>query len=446
MKRALIIILTVVLFFSGIHAAAEIPESEYAGSILRSAVELTAQMAADAAASAFGDQRQADWANRLADVAYMSPVKAVILKLDTAQTEALAAGLNTDEENCLGALSLQINNEYSADFAAAAEHLALKWDSYNLVDQNTLVLLAFKTELSLTFLRTNLQAQSVFLIGDTSVPDQIDSGYVESYLQSLGIPGAAYHIYDADAIRRLMLLNNSNKIHDWPQLETAVLSSAASFVRLLPELYQCGIFNADSTGYGLAERYLEANAEPLSQALAASKFISETIDPIVSPYYQETGKKARWMLIYGFAPGSGCSVAGLLPAFSDEQAAKAYDPAGTVLAVWEYRKGDSDHKTIFMPMLESALPAAKIPGGMEDTDYILLVSTNWDEVYKATDSVTLYNAATTAALYDAKTGFLIQHLGETTDVPGGWITYYGNAYFTPVDFNTIWDLMAAMSD
>jgi hypothetical protein len=446
MKRALIIILTVVLFLSGIHAAAEIPESEYAGSILRYAVEMTAQMASDAAAGAYGAQRQADWANQLADVAFASPVKAVVIKLDTAQTEALAAGLNTDEENCLGALSLQINSEYSADFAAVADGLALEWDSYNLVDQNTLVLLIYESELSLSFLRTNLQAQSVFLIGDASVPEQIDGGYVEGYLESLGIPGAAYHIYSADAIPRLLPLNYSTEIEDWTRLETAVLSSTNSFARLLPELFQCGIFNADSTGYDLAASYLDANAEPLSQALAASKFISETIDPIVSPYYLETGREERWMLIYRFEPGSGCSVAGLLPAFSDEQAAQAYDPAGTVLAVWDYRKGDTNPQTIFMPMLESALPAARIPSGLEDTDYILLVSTDWDDVYKATDSVTLYNAGTTAALYDAKTGFLIQILGETTNVPSGLITYYGNAYYTPVDFNTIWNLMAAISD
>jgi len=446
MKKTIALAIAMVLMLSVFCASAEEEAAKVHAILLRNAIGMTAQMVSGAAEGTF-DGRQAYWADRLADTAYASPIKAVIADLSPGQSEIIAAALGTDIGGTIRTLGLTINQEYSADYAAVADALYREEFVSSSLQPNMLVLLVYETDLSLFCIQPDLNCQSVFLIGDATVPSQIDEAYVRDFAASVGVTDIAFTIYSSnEEIKAVLSENQSLTSTEWIKLKAVVLSSAASFERMLPEVFRSGIFSIDGSGQSLAAGYLRANADTLQSELAAAQVIAEKINPIVSAYYDESSVGRRWIFYNSTVSDPGCGVADLLPAFSGEAAAEAYDPAGTVLAVWEYQKGTADRQIIFLSMLESTFPAAKIPDSMEAANYILLVTTRWEDVYQVVNGVTLYNTKSAIALYDAKTGSFVTELGTIVTHPKGFITTFGDTYYTPVRGDDVRDLIQEALD
>ncbi len=431
MKKLLSLLLTL-LFALGVMPAIaeEIDPDDH--DMIRGAVGMTANMVAAAMDGGF-PPAQNMWAKGLADTPFTAPLKAVTVKLTSEQFNNMCLKVGAERQDVLRTLAYVTNAQYSEDYAALADALLFSDDidyyDYGYgISEVGLTLLLYKNDLTLTLSASDIGVQSVFLMGMPSLATDIDGAYIEDFAASLGVEDVNYTIYaTAEVVKTAMGTGYSIGDGSFNRFVEAVGHSKESLRRMLPQVFESGFFNDLRASSLFVSQFLNARSADPDSGLAASLFVREVINPIVTKYNAYEGEDWRYFYYTGNPWMKNVEYNGL-PELTFDGASDSL-PSGTVLAVCQVQdtRDETVYSTYIDYMLESAFPAERIPASDKNADYILFLRTEWTEAGKSND-IQLYDAHTAVTLHDAKTGALIIDLGTQIDGLKGMTMVSGNSY------------------
>ena len=396
---------------------------------LRAAVMGAATMQGNAMQQAWTNPEQQQYAERVTAYDFGHPVAAAVCTLSSGQINSLCTAMQCEKDTLASALSAAINTQYSAEYTAFADTVGLKENlDWNIDTTNTYaVLLAYEKDLLLVFLTPEKMLYGTCFMSTASIAASFNTDYVRETLAGVGLSGVGLRVYSADDIEGLK--TEASLSSSYYYMLRALTATEESTARLLPLLYDSGLFSKNSVTTESILFYLGKHSDTPEEGLAAAAYVRRNLVPVISE------KDADYNWIQTNNSSLKELEAEALPTFAAEidsdTAAQilsgmisALEPEDKVLIVYH----NADQNTYSLQLYAMAgLAEERIPLTMEAADKIVLVSTNWEK-YAVQNGITIYDAVSRITLHDAKTGACLSEIGTQTDRMTGFHLVFGNTY------------------
>lgn len=432
MKKLFAVVLAMALFLISFALADEAAPADIP-LMLRLAISATAQMQANAITKQWNGAEQVT-AMRLAAYNFGHPLAAAVIELKPEQVDALCGSLGCDPKEISEVLNTTINGQYSQSYTDIASQLSINNQRTTKAVHEintTAALLVYKHDMVLVIAYPDKQESAFYLTSTQSIAENFDAAYVEQILASVGLHDVSFSVLTAQDIEARKRPEYLGTIDEKRALTHAVAASEQSIRLLLPTLLDCRLFEISSVGIQLTDTWLEAHDDSPEELLAAARFVKETMDPIIS----ENKEYRRWLTMEGLRSDTALDAA-MLPemVFSDIAAEESPINSGDkIIAVHHDERRD-----LFwlQGYLMAGMPLQSIPEKIEDADWILLLSTHWEEAGKSM-GVTYYTAVSEISLHNAKTGECTMYLGQQQDKLKGYNLATSKEFYVSVVWESI---------
>lgn len=436
MRKLISLLLALVFLITALPVLADSAMDEKHMIAMRVGMALTAQMMENTLDESHGELmagQKSLYAKRFISFNFLKPEKAVVLELSNDDVDTVCKALNVEKSGMIvTALGKMLNTTYSEGYAQAAQAVSAT-TSFNFIrsDRFTLVLLAYPTELSLVSLDNQGEAQSVFIISDFSVPNQINEAYIKTYAEKVGLGDPHFTVYDQERFDSLMNIVDSPESREYNDqwhdssdetgifLTQIVIKSEASMRTLLPFLIGSKYFSSESAIPSLIDQFLAQQWD--GKDLSKVRFISEELAPKIKTVYG-----SDWRFTNSQTEGQ--LPLNQLPTLLDTPSANGEKENATFILIMTDERPETDATHYYDLMVQAAFPVMSIPKDVESADYIIHAVTSWPESY-VVNGINVHNAYTTLTLYDAQTGQFIRELDTFISKPTGYIVVFSSEYY-----------------
>lgn len=363
---------------------------------------------------------------------FLRPDKVIIVDLTEEQAKAACAVLGADSNAGIGpALAAYLNRDYPR-YAQAAGNVQARFDNREI--KSGLVLLPCREHIAVISMWDG-QAQASLIISMPESSAALNAEEIQRYAGQMGLQGLTIRVYEGNAMDELLSLGNwSFGSNSGICLRGAVTASQARLQSLYPLLLSSALgTEALNTTLGV---YLYNHQQDVDQALLrqiASGWLAVPQDEGTSAAQAYLSANNTRFTVQVPAPE--------IPALADALTEGPLSPDGTYLFICTQAVPGKEPVTWYDLLLESALPARCIPENIQEADYIIFVSVDYDEALLRflghstgvtnKDSV-LHYPLTHVTIHDARTGAMLRDCGyDVRTLQGFTMVNKGDTYWDP---------------
>ncbi len=379
-------------------------------------------------------------------VDWRSPDKAILVELDKQQMMAAerALGVTGNWDQFAPALAEYINRQFSGEYAEATRLTQSDSGSnYSWIESTerySLIILPYGEDIAVATATAygTINGRSAFVISTREISEGLGEAQIREYLEQFAIPEALVRVYERDELAALME-GDGGWDYDQPGklLVSVLISSPRRMEALLPAL-----MDPDSPHIADALR-LHAVTDCLRGMKQADQALLRDLS-------------GRWRAVLGegtedpaaeFLRMENSAYPGAIAPPRMEYGGELHEaeltPEGTYLTVFTRQVPDQEPEEWYDVILESALPAERIPERTEDADYIILCSTTYEGGVDNGDAH-LHYPLTHITVHDAKTGGLLRDLGSVKRTLSGAIMISkGDTWWPPLR-GMVWEAIRAL--
>ena len=406
------------------------------------AMAMTADMAGAAldGAGQAETERERRFLSLFARTDYLSPDKAIVLEFDKVQMNAALRALGAGDRGwdaAAPALAGYINKQFSEDYARAAGlaqaegETTIEYSKYF-----TMILLACGEDISVTSLTAygHINSRSAFVISTREICKNLGEADIGNYIQQFGLQMPLVRVYEKSELDAMIEENPWGMDSAFNHMADALLKTPARRETLLPAWMQSGseYLNARMK-YNLIItmlKRLETADQRLIKELAGEWLPALAESP--------DGSEDQTEKYLGEAGGARDShIAPPEVPYGEELRERDLKTGGTYLAVFDLTIPERDTVSWYDAVLESALPADRIPESFGSADYIIKCSVIY-EGGVSSGGAHLHYPLTHVTVHDARTGELLRDLGSVKrKLSGAMMIGKGDTWWEPL-YSQIW--------
>ena len=413
----------------GVNAEEEAPDL----SRIQWAMAMTAHMAGNALDRTEEAQTSLErhYLNQFAQLPYMAPDKAIVLKFTKDQAASAQAILGVDGWDAVGpAAAGFINQRFSPQFANAADRAKAEGSTAaEPFESFTLILLTYGIDLSLTSLSASgaVNSRSAFIISTRQINEQLGEADLNQYIVALGLENPLVRIYektDLDTMFRGAPWDTGSA--SFQHMASCLLASEKRKQLLLPSW-----MSSDSPYITLNMRCGMMIVLLRSMQTADQATLIELASVWLPRLSQNTVDPVGYLMKEGYA---ATELAIVPPAveYGEELHEQDLREDGTFLVVFELSVPEQETISWYDVILEAALPPANIPQAVEDADYIIRCAVTYEGGVSKGETH-LHYPLTHISVHDARTGEMLRDLGVVKRTLNGVVTLpQGDTWWHPL--------------
>ena len=417
MKKATAGLLAILILFACLPALADAEDPELTARN-RARIRWGIAMAAEMAGCAMdhldeaGNERQRALLERFSGVDFLSPDKAIVLEFSKSEMNSASFALQlsgvTAWSDSATALAEAINAPYGEDYAQASR---LARAEGNTTQENSryfdLIILPYGEDIAIISLTAygNVKSRGAFVTSMPEISGSLGREDIDRYLASYGLQAPSVSVYEKAVLDELMTREPWSSSASAGRMADTVLASDRRQAVLLPTLLRSdsAYLNAEFKS-GILSAALE---QTKTSGLALARQTAETWLPLLSEGQEDP---VGVFLAIGDEADKGELPAPKI-AYGTENQDADLKADGTYLVVFETVIPEKEPSSWTDMKLEAVLPAAQIPAGPEDADYIILCHTEY-KGGAGSGGTTLHYPETRVTVHDAQTGAMLRDLGS----------------------------------